>query len=107
MTGITGIAGIDMGRRFSGGDNGVVAINTVTDHLTVINPVTQHRRPACRQLVMTGITLIGTVDVRRRFATGIAAVMATDTVTDKCRVVHHCRQPGRNDMTDITFVRCR
>ena len=65
------------------------------------------RGPARREFLMTGIAKITGRDMISVLTTGRYAIVASDTVTDKCRMVN-CdnRRPGIGAMTGITF-QCR
>ena len=94
MTGITGVAAVDMIDAFTLGNTVVMATEAGADHLAVIHGAGGHRRPTGREYRMTGIAVVRAVNVRTTLAAGGSAVMAGETVVNKAGMIHRSRQPG-------------
>jgi hypothetical protein len=97
-----------MARRFSRGNNTVMATGTGAEHFIMIHGAIGHRRPARREAVVATVAHVGAVDVIARFATGIDAVVAGNTLSRReSRVVDRgYLGPRCRDMAIITF-QCR
>lgn len=80
-----------------------MATETSAAQLGMIHPVRRHRQPASRQLVMASVADIAAGDVGRRLAAGDDAVMASDTVIGKARVIHLRPQPLGSTVAGVAF----
>jgi len=89
MANVTFIDGGQVCRPLTLCDDSVMTTGTGSYHLCVINCAGGHWPPQCRIFLVTGITDIRAIDMRRTLATGRGSVMAGDTVTGERRVVRN------------------
>lgn len=93
----------DMIRGFTGGRHRIVAGKATSNNIGMVNRGDRHRCPQRWKLLVAAITGIGRSDMRRRFPTGIYAVMTANTVIDNAAVIHCGRRPLQHPMTGVTF----
>jgi len=86
MAGVTDIAGIDMGRRFTAGDGAIVTGKTITREGRMVRRDTHGAKPVRR--VMTNIALIGGYDMGSGFTGSGNAVMAAAAGTQSLGMIH-------------------
>ena len=106
MAGITLITAIDVTGAFSGCDSTIVTTDTGSHDLGMIHRTGGNRCPGCGRFFMTGLASIGAVNVVGIFSTGGYAVMTTNTVINKRRMIHdstHC--PALRVMAGVAFIR--
>lgn len=104
VTGRTVVGGINMSAAFAGGAITIMATDTGTKDLRMINRGRWHRRPGGRKFLMAGVTNIRRIDMTPALACRRRAIMALDTIIDKIRVINTRRQPGRRTVANITFT---
>jgi len=95
MTGLAHVAGDGVGGRLTGGGNTVMAIDTGTNQLIMIQIDNEHRLPGHgtgRMTLAAGVTGLQMV---RGLATGNIAVMTTDATTNHLQMVHPLRRHRR------------
>ena len=100
MTIIAGITAREMCRVFTGGRCAVVAGETRTDDLRVIDGV---RRCKGDCIVAIDAQVSG-IDVRQVFACGIGAIVAADSISRDVGVIEVGRSPCRGRMAIVTGV---
>ena len=88
MTGIANIRRWYMVGTFATGDRAVMTIKTGAHDLRMVDRRCGYRCPGCRELLMTGIAYVTRSNVRCALATGRYAIVTSDTVTDKRRMIN-------------------
>lgn len=106
MTRVARIRGVNVVYRFTRCNGSIMTAGTGANDLRVIDVSTGDWCPGCWARLVAGITVIGTIYVRRTLARGNNPVMATDTATNNLVVVNCIvgYNPGRNYMTCLTLV---
>ena len=103
MTGFAQIGGIRMVARFTSSNGSIMATDTGSDYLRVIDVARRNRCPVGRVNHMTGITKICRINVVSMLTGCIHSVVTVNTVTHKTGVINRSRQPARSTMTAIAF----
>jgi len=88
MTGITGVGGIDVAGTLATGDGSIVTTETGTDDFVVVNRRCSNRCPGCREHGMTGIAVIGCINMGRILAAGCRSIVPGKTVIDETGVIN-------------------
>ena len=100
MTIVAGITASKMRWVFAGGRRAVVAGETRTDDLSVIDGV----RRCEGDSIMAVDAQVSRIDVRQVFTDGIGAIMAADAITRDVGMVEVGRSPRRGRMAIVTGV---
>ena len=89
------------------GNRAIMTAKTGTDDFSMVHRSRGNRGPARREFKMTGIAKIAGRDMIGILTACRYTIVASDTVTDKRRMINCCgRCPGIGAMTGITF-QCR
>jgi hypothetical protein len=100
MTGITNIRCGNMVNAFTASHRAVMTIKTGTHDLRMVDRNGRDRRPGRWKFLMTGIAHITRGNMRCALATGRYTIMASDTVTNKRRMINSSDGcPGISGMT--------
>lgn len=80
VTGITGISGTNVGRRFATCDGAVMTTGAGTNDLTVIDRTGRHRCPGGRKLLVTKLASVRGIDMGRALTAGGNPVVTADAI---------------------------
>ena len=100
---VAGVAARDVRRVLPGGDRAVMAGETGSDDLQMINHV--GRRPD--DVVMAVLTDVGRIDVVRPLACRLGAVVAAEAVTRDIHMIEIRRDPRVGGVAIVTVVAAR